>query len=510
MPAALRACLDALGLKRAPFPTTPDAACYFQPPWLQQEMVETLHCVSAHKGFVLITGEIGLGKSTFVRHLTQSLIADNCAVAFVLNTFLPGEDLLRSINRDLGLKPGRDSAADLARLNAFLLQQHAQNRTVLIVVDDAQNLSMENLELIRMLSNIETSQEKLVQILLCGQPELGQKLAQPAIRQLASRIVKHVQLRPLHASEVHEYIGFRLAGAGADADLKMTPRALRALYRHSRGNPRRIHLILDRCLYGLVGARARTITVQLVDCAAAEAGMRVSAPLRRRSVRLALGGAAALGMATAVAAAVLWHGTPSSQAHWTGKASVASAIVPTPATVSQAAVPVPTAATDVAASNQASIHCLQSFGVHERSRHILRALHNGDVATVKLAVTTQDPALAVFALPGGPTTETLSSTACALRATAPRVLLWLPPVPLKNFALGAHGRGILQTQSDLRMLGLYHDHLDGIAGPHTIAAIAAFQLQHQLVQTGYPDVLTRFLLQRETAQAAAQLQPLES
>ena len=121
--------LAVLGLGRLPFPTTPDATCYFHTPSLEGEMAEAAHCVLSRKGFVLITGEVGLGKSTFVRRLTESVVSQGCVVAFVLNTFLRGEELLRAINLDFGIKPGKTFATDVVRLNEFLVAQHARGGT---------------------------------------------------------------------------------------------------------------------------------------------------------------------------------------------------------------------------------------------------------------------------------------------------------------------------------------------------------------------------------------------
>ncbi len=490
--------LKVLGLGRIPFPTTPDASCYFHTRGLQEEMGETVHCVMSRKGFVLITGEIGLGKSTFVRRLTDTVLEKNCVVSFVLNTFLEGADLLRAINRDFGLEPGASFADDVARLNEFLVAQHNEGRTALIIVDDAQNLCLESLELMRMLSNFETSQEKLVQILLCGQPELVDKLSDPSIRQLASRIVKHVELRPLDLEETRNYVGFRLNSAGSEGRITMPPESLRLLHRISAGNPRRMHLILDRCLYGLVAMRTTAIKPALVRQAAAESGIREPRPrLRRKSTRIAIAAAVAC-LATVVAASVL---TRNSDRPAAALAATAEPATQQPDTASPArsvaAEPVPTSAGSPGKA------CLEHFGLDDRKGVIGSALQAGDLAAVRAAIELQKPGLAVFSAPPSIALGANSPGACELSSAGPRVLLWQPAAPMGAFAFGASGPEVLQLQQRLARSGDYRYQLDGLAGPRTAAAIAGFQRKHGLAASGYPDELTQFVIQNAGSTAGS-------
>jgi general secretion pathway protein A len=484
--------LGALGLGRMPFPTTPDAACYFRTPMLEEEMAEAVHCIMARKGFVLVTGEIGLGKSTFVRHLTDMVVQRGCAVSVILNTFMHGEDLLCAINRDFGIAPGSCFADNVRLLNGFLIEQRSLGRAALIVIDDAQNMCLESLELVRMLSNFETNQEKLVQILLCGQPELVTKLATPSIRQLASRIVKHVCLCPMRPDEARSYVEFRLTAAGADGGIVMVPAALRVLYRLSDGNPRRMHLILDRCLYGLVARRVRTITADLVQRAAAESGMRTSRPvLHRRGTRLALVGAGVACLASMVAASVLTRQP--------ARSSPASVVAPAPA-----AVPASVSRPVAAAGDTGLAGCLQQFALADRDGRIRQALDAGDVGAVRAAVVGQDSALTAFAVPARVKLQPPLEDACLLAAGEPRVVLWRPRDALQAFVFGGRGKGVQQLQQRLARDGYYRYHLDGVAGPRTVTAIADFQTRRGLAVTGYPDALTRFVIDRESGAAGSQ------
>lgn len=265
--------LRALGFERNPFPQTPDADCYFRTEAIEQQFTEALHCVKAGKGFVLLTGEVGTGKSTFLRCLMDDLVATGCAVSFVFNTFLQGRDLLLAINRDFGLAAGADMAEDIDRLNHYLIEQNTRGRCCVVVIDDAQNLDAASLELLRLLSNLETRQSKLLQIMLSGQPELLDLLRKNESRQLASRIAQHIQLAPLSRSECARYISFRIARAGTGGRISLNTTAQAAMHRHSHGNPRRVHMIMDRCLYGVTSAGQQEIGKRLVNIAARESGI---------------------------------------------------------------------------------------------------------------------------------------------------------------------------------------------------------------------------------------------
>lgn len=278
----------ALGMSRNPFPPTPDAQGYFFTESLSSDFAETLHCIRSRKGFVLITGEVGLGKSTFVRNLMDTLAQENTAVSLVLNTFLQGGALLAAINDDFGLHQNSNAASaittqanlaiQLTRLNAFLLECAAVRKNCVLIIDDAQNLNHQSLELVRLLCNVETGQEKLLQIVLVGQPELLDTLNEPSLRQLKSRIVKHVQLVGLNVTDVARYVDYRMLQSGLSADaavgefkqIHLRPEAVTTLFSATLGNPRRLNLVMDRCLYGLVATRSRVVTPDLVRAGVVE------------------------------------------------------------------------------------------------------------------------------------------------------------------------------------------------------------------------------------------------
>lgn len=256
-----------LGLVRNPFPPTPDAGCYFSTPHLEEQMVELAHCVLSRKGFCLLTAEVGMGKSTLVRRLISDLAPKGVVSALVFNTFLQGPELLVAVLQDFGLQSAGSMSADIAEFNDFLLRNHQEGKTCLLIIDDAQNLSQDSLELVRLLCNLETDQEKLLQILLTGQPELEKTLSQHNLRQLRSRVVKHARLHGLSSVEIADYVKFRFDSAGSNGSLVLQAGACRTLWQETQGVPRHIHLILDRCLYGLAAKDGNVIDPSLIQLA---------------------------------------------------------------------------------------------------------------------------------------------------------------------------------------------------------------------------------------------------
>lgn len=317
--------LAALNLVRNPFPYTPDAGCYFTTPHLDEQRVELEHCILSRKGFCLLTAEVGMGKSTLVRRLMADLAQRQVVSALVFNTFLQGPELLSAVLQDFGLQGTGSMATDINVLNNFLLDNHREGRTCLLIIDDAQNLTESSLELIRLLCNLETDQEKLLQILLAGQPELEAMLAQHSLRQLRSRVVKHARLYGLNSMEIADYIRFRFESSGSDGSLLLQSDACQLLLQETAGVPRQVHLVMDRCLYGLAARNGKVIDAALMkqaiqdcriqlDAGAAEPAQAVPVqPAEATPVRRWAPLAAALS-AMAVAVVLWYQGTPPVQA----------------------------------------------------------------------------------------------------------------------------------------------------------------------------------------------------
>jgi general secretion pathway protein A len=449
--------LQQLGLTRPPFPPTPDAACYFHTPALERELAEAAHCLLDRKGFVLLTGEVGMGKSTFVRRLLDVLEQEKVAVSLVLNTFLQGEALLAAVLRDFGVEPAGDLATDVDRLNGFLIERWQAQVTCVLVIDDAQNLGLESLELLRLLSNLETGQEKLLQVVLAGQPELRDLLARPGIRQLTTRIVKHIALSPMNAAEARRYVDYRLAMAGAAGRITLSAAAHRALYRDSRGNPRRMHLIMDRCLYGVLGRGNGVIDARLLRAAAAEAGVMPQRTRNTVRIRRHWALAAALVLATGVVYAGIALRAPAPHV----ADHVASAVVPN-------------------RDDTAWQRCLSRLA--DPKTH-------GDAAPVHLVPVPE-------AWTGALRRRT---ELCVGHPDAQPTVAWRPTLRAEQFVADRHAPGVLALQTDLAARGAYQGPLDSLFGPQTRDALAHFQRDRGLTANGTPDDLT--LLQLALAPA---------
>ena len=264
------------GLTQEPFSIAPDPRFLFMSERHREALAHLLYGLSAGGGFVLLTGEIGAGKTTVCRGFLEQVPA-SCAVAYIFNPKLTVPELLRTVCDEFGVAlPAAAAGGELTikaqvdALNAFLLEGHAHGRQAVLVIDEAQSLSAEVLEQLRLLTNLETSERKLLQIILIGQPELRDMLARPELEQLAQRVIARYHLDALSAEETPLYIRHRLAVAGPNAALPFDPGALAALHRISGGVPRRINLLADRALLGAYGQGQQLATREVVEQAAQE------------------------------------------------------------------------------------------------------------------------------------------------------------------------------------------------------------------------------------------------
>jgi len=516
----------ALGMTRNPFPPTPDSRSYFYTDGLRRDFAETLHCIRSRKGFLLITGEVGLGKSTFVRNLIETLKAEDTAVALVLNTFLQGSALLEAINDDFGLKPTaiksgtNDPAANLviqlARLNAYLLRCGQTSKNCVVIIDDAQNLNTDSLELVRLLCNLETMQEKLLQIVVVGQPELLNTLSAPSLRQLKSRVIKHVKLVGLSAADTAAYVQFRLDNAGHEDDaalIELRPAAVKALFAATVGNPRQMNLILDRCLYGLVARRSRSVSLDLMLLAIDETSLDLDMdrpangslqgsqnaaiqPARRsiifRSGPMAMM-AAILVPTLALAGWSLWKDDSAHHAQPRFSATVAPEYkyeVPAKSHVQARAprrAPVPTGVAEptTASDTHASLNectarvATQSTVAPQRPQRqmVLRPVTVNAVQRYGALLQTR-------------------GVACLMRQENMTFLIWQQSAFSAQMS-GVPAKNAVQTlQQKLQNIGLLEtNQADGWLGARTREAIKQFQIQYDLPLTGETDALTILLLE---------------
>ncbi|MBI5890799.1 MAG: AAA family ATPase [Nitrosomonadales bacterium] len=239
------------GLAEAPFSIAPDPRYLYMSERHQEALAHLLYGVNGSGGFVLLTGEVGAGKTTVCRCLLEQ-IPESCDVAYIFNPRQTVDELLATICAEFGIAvpPGNTSVKVFVDcINTHLLDAHARGRHTVLVIDEAQNLSADVLEQMRLLTNLETSQRKLLQIILLGQSELAEMLARPELRQLAQRIIARYHLGPLSKQEVADYVRHRLGVAGTQR--KLFPDSLmKSLYRLSGGTPRVINVLCDRALLG--------------------------------------------------------------------------------------------------------------------------------------------------------------------------------------------------------------------------------------------------------------------
>lgn len=239
------------GLKENPFSISPDPRYLYMSEQHREALAHLVYGINTDGGFVMLTGEVGTGKTTVCRCLLDQ-ISDNIDLAFILNPKMTVEELLASICDELRIQYPQDNSSIkvfIDNINKYLLDAHARGRKTVLIIEEAQNLSTDVLEQIRLLTNLETNQQKLLQIIMLGQTELRYKLSHPELRQLSQRITARYHLGPIDRQEVSEYVNHRLSVAGVNRKLFTDP-TIKSLYRRSRGIPRLINLICDRALLG--------------------------------------------------------------------------------------------------------------------------------------------------------------------------------------------------------------------------------------------------------------------
>ena len=258
------------GLRELPFNITPDPHFLFLSGKHQEALNHLLFGIRERKGFIELTGDVGAGKTTICRRLLE-LLGPNYKTALILNPCLTMNQLLRCIVTELNLGVRSfDRLTCLEALNAFVLDQAKQNNDVVVIIDEAQDLTDKLLEQVRLLSNLETNNRKLLQIVLMGQPELRAKLAQPELRQLRQRITVRYHLNPLDRSETGHYISHRLAHAGATSRPNFDEGAVTLVHQYTGGVPRIINAVCDKTLLAGFVRQTDQLTADLVKLAVDE------------------------------------------------------------------------------------------------------------------------------------------------------------------------------------------------------------------------------------------------
>jgi general secretion pathway protein A len=526
--------LRALGFERDPFPVVPDLAGFYLSRANEIIIAEVLHTIENRKGFLVLTGEVGLGKTTLSRRILRELDERGIQTALVLNTFYQGVELLREINRDFGLELDSEGLqSQMAALNHFLLGNLAQGINCVIVVDDAQQLSVESLELLRQISNLETDSEKLVQILLVGQPELDVTLQAHELRQLESRIVLKHRVLPYTLEETKQYVQLKLVQAGGHGRLQVTASAFRLLHRRSGGNPRQINKLMDRCLYAAIAFGSEKIDRSLVANAARDARAK-PAPMPRARGRL-LAQCAVLLLLLSVVGLVLLEPALRREAWLWARGNADPVVAP------QSVVPLPKAiASDEAGTAESAGLVMEETLAAAPADEVLSSIEDPTEAVrlwSQAGATAVGSFLAAYNLERYSTqfadavgTGLLDEISATIRLSTGLRLVSLPGglpegiegYPVLNLSLfdaigdeyllfwrpevwefehqyfQYHHAEVLALQKALLRLGHYAGSIDGLPGPLTSTALRRFQTTANLRASGMPDTATLFLLEHSS------------
>ncbi len=326
------------GLKQLPFSIAPDPRYLFMSGRHREALAHLLYGVRGSGGFVVLTGDIGAGKTTVCRCLLEQL-PERVNVAYIFNPKLTVEELLKSVCAEFRIPyqhegPGVATVKDYVdALNEYLLRTHAVRQNNVLIIDEAQNLSVDVLEQLRLLTNLETSERKLLQIVLIGQPELRTMLAQPNLKQLAQRVIARYHLGALTEAETAQYVQHRLEVAGLSQAMPFDARMMRRIHRLSHGVPRRINLLCDRALLGAYATGRKGVDNDTLDRAAREvfdeaAAEATSPPRRERAAWVGLGVAAGAALAIAALLALNLTGRDAPTLAEAGAAPAAAAASP--------------------------------------------------------------------------------------------------------------------------------------------------------------------------------------
>lgn len=281
---------DYFGFREPPFTLTPNPEFLFLSRCHQEAYAHLLYAIESRAGFIELSGEVGTGKTTLARTLLEQLAPEKYRSALIFNPTLSPLGLMQEINREFGLPYSSSETRELhQQLNAFLLAENGADRTVVLVIDEAQNLARDVLEQVRLISNLETAREKLIQIVLVGQPELRALLARDDLRQLNQRITVRYHLERMDAADIHAYIRHRLRIAAAGREpVTFSPAAVKCIARQSRGLPRIINSVCDRALLLAYTRDSHEISATMITTAIADLTKTAHRPVSRAVLALGL------------------------------------------------------------------------------------------------------------------------------------------------------------------------------------------------------------------------------
>jgi len=509
--------LNFLGFAHHPFPMVPDASQYHLTPRLEALAHEILFAIQQRVGFIVLTGEVGLGKSTFCRYILAALSREDVSTSLVFNSYLQEEDLIEQILHDFGLPTGGSTVRErVDRLNAFFLSERMKNRNCVLFIDDAQNLTPRSLEYVRLLSNLETEQEKLVQVVLVGQPELKATLSAHNLRQLESRIALRRDFNPFSPMELEDYVRTKLERSSRDPKPGISSAALKRIAHSTRGNPRAMNLLLDRALLSMIARKRQAIGVAEVK--AAERDLRPHAERPARTTRWPWVLLAAAILVAAVGLGAGYEETGVEPQRWFGRIArtpppelAPPAVRAAPPAEEPAAQPPFEAPVMDYLERHAALSLADRLGTVFKAgapslANAFEALPNGH----RLAVVPHS----IVAAPGD------ARTIDVLAPDGQRWLLmvWPAGASPEQLEYGTVSPEIGALQARLQSLGYYWAAVDGKVGPMTLLAVAEFKRHAQLpsnYQLGndtrlaldHPELFTGLQARRATQHAPAATNP---
>jgi len=545
--------LEHFGLEYNPFPVAPDYEKFFLSDHIDLMISEIVHGILTRKGFLVLTGGIGLGKTTISRKILGILEEKNVETSLIVNTLYQDVELLREINRDFGLVSSSLTLSDqMEVLNQFLVEANKKGKNCAIIIDDAQNLSVNNLELIRMISNLETDSEKLVQILLVGQSELMEKLDAPELTQLKSRFVIKKEAIPLTKSEAKNYVMFKMNMAGNQGKTTVTAGAFQKIYGYSGGNFRRINMLMDRCLYVAFVLESNDIDKFVV--AAAISDLVPEKKSRTKSSRYWFSAVTVLFVACLAGAFFLdlipgldhsftkpvvsettgpddsRTGTPSAPAEPVKTIPSSDPLIPDTATHAAAsplpgkkpAKETPLPSTTSANNTPATVQELLSpppavkeavpeappipLALTKFLEYYNLTRYEEDFYRSMVVERFKDITDRIYEETGYQLIQLdqlsynikvhYAVFSFVSRDTEKKLysLFWKPALRIKNFYPDYTGEEIRQLEELLSDVHLYTYHLDGKVGPRLMKALSRFQIDQGIKVTGFPDNVTVFLL----------------
>ena len=498
-------CLDFFGLYHNPFPVAPEEENFYFSDHIEQILSEIIFGINARKGFMVLTGEVGLGKTTISRRIMNMIEKQGVETSLVFYTGFKDVELIREINRDFGLTAKSLIFSDQMHiLYNFLLERNRCNKNCTIIIDDAQNLDHKSLELLRMVSNLETGGKKLVQILLVGQPELMALLESDELRQLKSRIFIQAAVKSLTPEELKDYLSFKLNLAGNRGQIRIQKTALSRLYRLSKGNFRQINLLMDRCLYVAFLHDTKEITGKIVTEAYMDLHPKKLTLLKKPFIL-----AASMILVLSVFGGIVYSGF---NRYIPGISSIAGngAILKADKTRFNSEIPNAAFQTTEYADNKEENPSVRHIVIPESVENFLKeyklgqykipffnALKTGRFQEITELIYKKTGYMLIILDHASGQIENKYGTLkyFSVSANHPKFyLFWRPSILVKKFYYYYKGEEILSLQKMMGKIGLYTARMDGKVGKNLMLAVVDFQKQMGLSVTGYPDTKTIFLL----------------